>query len=254
MVFISFLYYLEHNPFGDDDNDETIVNKPTDPKSNSNHNNSDLPVATTVKTPENYDDNLNPFADDVIVEDNTHNAPVQPVNITNGNVAEQPKQKKVIHFNPFEVSDSEEEAEASHRTKLTVHEQVKSADVLKKTPSIRHKKKKAPTPPAPTIDTKSLQPPTESQSIKPAMDTTTPVIDTKLSSQPNHNNDESLSESMNNSVNSDESKFNELNSSDTKSPESAKKRNKPAPPRPMPPKRRVRIMSMVDILYSTSTN
>ena len=248
--------FTENNPFADDDDDDD-ESESTNQKPNSNYNNSQ---SISVKTPENYDDAMNPFADDITETGNSNKTTAPSVKQTNCNVKQENRQKKVLHFNPFEVSDSEEEVEEISSKKLTPAEQLKSAETPKKSPSFRHKKKQAPTPPAATKDTKISHPANDVTPTKPAVNTsvstkpapsnstTTPVIDTRLSSQPNHNNQENLSESMNNSVKSEESNFNKLNSRDIKSPESVKKKSKPAPPRPMPPKRRVRIQSVVELL------
>lgn len=256
----------EHNPFGDDEEDESETTHSLD-KPNSNHNNAHAQQAP--KELKKYDKTLNPFGDSspgdeippktVPAKDtNIRGAPAKEVN---GTSHEKSKQKKIIPANPFEVSDEEEEVEQISRKRLTVPEEIKSAEKPKKSPNTRHhdkiilpsvgktapKKKHAPAPPPPTSTTTEPQLKSAKTSEESA-----PVINTDTPPKSNTNGGESISESLNNSVNSTDSKFNELDSSEIRSPDMIKRRSKPAPPRPMPPKRRVCI-SIRSARHQTNT-
>jgi len=221
----SYFVIVEHNPFGDDEDAEEEQEVRGDNQKNSD-----------------YDESLNPFADDLDESEKVELSDQQPNIDTN---TETPLRKKIIPSNPFESSDEDDVPSLDNRK--IIPEQipaVKSKDTpntkrLSETGSKRATpKKKAAPPPPQTPPTSTQTPPTSTQT--PPTSTQSQPLDstTAQTKQPDKSAEIFITEP-------------EINE-DAKSADVQKKKHRPAPPRPLPPKRRVRTSKLGCFLNCTA--
>lgn len=177
----------------------------------------------------NYDDSLNPFASDEEDQESEKNVDAQT------------PQRKVIHANPFEVSDDEAEAEqpaaapeTSIRKKITPDPECsitleakkpkdKQLPLLPKASPKIHKKKHAPAPPGGVSPANHRKMLLEDPSSSPKISQKASSIQGVNESTPDQNNQDDDEEKTTSDVHM--------------------RKSKPAPPRPMPPKRRVSFIT-----------
>lgn len=242
------LSIIEHNPFGEEDDDAEAA-----PAADRSH--SARPPAAADTT---YDSSLNPFGDE-----EEHDQAVPKVEITPPQP--QPKKKLIPAFNPFEDSDDEEvEQDETVDKKKIIPEDGLSAEKRKNTSTVDHniiilpdtskkitpKKKPAPPPPSstqtppPSMQTppSSMQNPPSSMQAPPTSDNIPTVKSTvrtdteKVADTRMIEHGSSFSDKF---IQVDNSKLKDLEGDENMSPDVHKKKHRPAPPRPMPHKRRV---------------
>lgn len=240
-----FLCFPERNPFGEDEDEgEETPNS----QHSSNTTASSIAISTSVNSIENYNDSLNPFAEDT-------------EEVSNIEPASKQEMKKIIHTNPFEVSDEEDELPAEpqveqQKKKLTPDAGLK-AETKALRSSVRSKKGAAPRPPSAVAAS-----PRQNKKTAPAPPIPTnphPAVKSDNTSSNNKNTQHISAQQTPNSkplpsmTRQSSTSLQELNEStprtdsDIASPSSAQaKKHRPAPPRPMPPKRRVSSSLMVD--------
>lgn len=245
--------FAEHNPFGEYDEDVKV--------SKANQNSTDVEKMATAVS--DYDTSLNPFADDD--DDTPTSHPVKP--------SDAPAKKKLVPLNPFEVSDDEEEPrqEIIHRKKI-VPDVESSAEKPKNTHAMRQSKlivlpdtsgkkvtpkKKAPAPPTSTATPPTLAAPLSSQtsrSASPVPPKTAPTTNVSLENKENKQSNPQQSDNEKTPsvklFEGDNSQFIEAEEEDNT--DAQKRKHRPAPPRPMPPKRRVRMSLRPRSLLCTS--
>ena len=226
------LFISEHNPFGEDDD------------TNSSDTTNQIDAQTASKT--DYDSTLNPFADDDSSLNPFADDEDEPITETTSNVPQSketvsvaPTKQKLVPSNPFEVSDEEETPAEEVSSKKKIIPETDLAIEKPKPPAVKHNKIILP-------DTNALKKTTPKKKLAPVPpQTSSPAANTPSISDNKENTaiTSAHSRQTGNGISSSE-KFIDHDKSriddDNMSIDAQKKKHRPAPPRPMPPKRRVR--------------